>query len=66
MHLVFSTKNRVPFLENRDLRIKTHAYLAGASNKHDCPAIIVNGMADHVHILVRFGREITQSTWVRE
>jgi putative transposase len=66
IHLVFSTKNRIPFLQDKTLRSETHAFLAGASKTLGCPALIVNGVEDHVHILARFGREINQSEWVKE
>ena len=58
-HIVFSTKNRIPFLSDRDLRQETHAYLAGACRNLGCPSIIVGGVEDHVHILCRFGKSIT-------
>lgn len=32
----------------------------------DCPAVLVGGVEDHVHILARFGRTITQADWVKE
>ena len=55
IHLVFSTKERRPFLRDPDTREALHAYLGGVSKTLDCPPIIVGGMADHVHLLARFG-----------
>ena len=66
IHLVFSTKERAPFLVDPELRIETHAFLAGSSKTLGCPAVIVGGVADHVHILARFGRDIKQKEWVKE
>jgi len=66
LHLIFSTKNREPWLANPDIREKTHAFLGSASKQLDCPPMIVGGVADHVHILARFGRGATQSYWVKE
>jgi REP element-mobilizing transposase RayT len=66
LHIVFSTKNRVGFLKGVELRKKMHAYLAGIAANHGCPAVRMGGVADHVHILVRMGREITQSDLLRE
>lgn len=43
-----------------------HSQLGGISKQLDCPPLIVGGVADHVHVLVRFGRGITQSEWVKE
>jgi len=31
-----------------------------------CAPIITGGMEDHVHLLARFGRTITQAEWVKE
>ena len=66
IHLVFSTKERQPFLRDRDTRESLHAYLGGISKTLDCPPIIVGGTEDHVHLLARFGRTITQAEWVKE
>ena len=66
IHLVFSTKERHPFPRDHKTREALHAYLRGVSKALDCPRIIVGGMADHVHLLARFGRKITQADWVKE
>ena len=66
IHLVFSTKERRPFLRDNTTRMALHAYLGGTSKTLDCPPIIVGGMEDHVQILARFGRTITQADWVKE
>ena len=66
IHLVFSTKNRIPFLRDTDLRKETYAYLSGISKKLDCPTIAVGGVEDHVHLLARVARTITQAEWVKE
>src|SRR5713101_6752728 len=66
IHLVFSTKERRPFLRDRAIRESLHAYLGGISKTLDCPPIIVGGIEDHVHLLARFGRTITQAEWVKE
>ena len=66
VHLVFSTKNRRPFLSDPAICESLHAYLGGISAKLDCPPIKVGGVADHVHVLARLGRTITQADWVKE
>ena len=66
LHAIFSTKKREPWLLDRTLRDETHAFLGNVSNKLDCPPVIVGGVADHVHILARLGRTITQSDWIKE
>jgi putative transposase len=66
LHTVFSTKNREPFLSDKTFRDRTHAYLAGICKNLDCPAIIVGGVEDHVHILCRFGKQVEVATLIRE
>src|SRR5450432_4073544 len=66
IHLVFSTKHRQPFLRDKDVRAALHAELGGISKTLGCPAIITGGVEDHVHLLARFGRTITQAEWVKE
>jgi len=66
LHLVFSTKERRPFLRDSATRLELHAYVGGISKTLECPPIIVGGTEDHVHLLARFGRTITQAEWVKE
>jgi REP element-mobilizing transposase RayT len=66
LHLVFSTKERRPFLRDQTIREEMHAFLGGISKKLDCPPILVGGVEDHVHLLARHGRTITQADWVKE
>jgi REP element-mobilizing transposase RayT len=66
IHLVFSTKERRPFLRDKALRDALHAYMGGVSKTLECPPLIVGGVEDHVHLLCRFGRIVTQAEWVKE
>jgi putative transposase len=59
IHLIFSTKDREPFLAQEDLRRRTHAYLAEVLRNLECPTLMVGGVTDHVHALFRLSR--TQS-----
>ncbi|MBE7507669.1 MAG: transposase [Planctomycetia bacterium] len=66
VHLIFSTKGRRPLLHDVALREALHAYLGGISRELDCPPVRIGGVADHVHILARLGRTISQADWVKE
>jgi len=66
IHLVFSTKHRLPFLRDERLRNDLHSFLGGTTKALECPPILVGGVEDHVHLLARFGRTITQADWVKE
>lgn len=66
VHIVFSTKNRYPFLSDDEVRREMHAYLGGTCNQMDCPVIIVGGTADHVHILCKLSRNIAIAKMIGE
>lgn len=54
-HLIFSTKDRFPFLED-DIRHRVHGYLAPTLRDMGSPFVVIGGVADHVHILFDMGR----------
>ena len=56
IHLVFSTKDRYPFLAQNDLLPRTHAYLGGILHDSGCPSLTIGGTADHVHAFFRLSR----------
>lgn len=58
VHVIFSTKERHPFLDP-ETRLKLHAYLATVTRNADCEAYRVGGVADHVHLAIRLSRTIT-------
>jgi REP element-mobilizing transposase RayT len=66
IHLVFSSKQRRPFLRNKSMRAALHSQLGGISKTLECPTLLVGGVEDHVHILARLSRTITQANWVKE
>jgi REP element-mobilizing transposase RayT len=51
VHLVFSTKNRVPYLVPQ-IKEPLRAYLGGILRNQNSPALAVGTVADHVHILL--------------
>ena len=59
LHIVFSTKNRYPFLADKNIRNEMHAYLGGTCNEEECPVLIVGGTADHVHVLCALSRNLS-------
>ena len=66
LHLVFSTKNRSPFLDDRSIRLELHRYLGGICRNLESPPLCVGGVKDHVHVLVQFGRSLSISECVKE
>jgi putative transposase len=61
-HLIFSTKNRERLLIDKDLRQRTHAYLAAVLKDLRCPALMIGGVADHAHILCQLAKTQSVST----
>lgn len=66
VHVVFSTKNRRPLLRDSNSRVRMHAYLAGVCSNQKCPALIIGGVEDHVHLLCRLGKTIDIANLIRE
>jgi putative transposase len=67
VHLVFSTKNRVAYLADPNLRRELYAYWASILRENvDSPAIIIGGTADHVHILSLLSRKYAIKDVVEE
>ncbi|MDB6059249.1 MAG: Transposase [Verrucomicrobiales bacterium] len=65
IHLIFSTKNRAPFIHDR-VRDSLHRYMATVLQNFDCPPALINSVADHVHILFELGRTVTVANAVEE
>ena len=66
VHIIFSTKERRPFLRDIAVRSDLHRYIGGVANGADCHAHIVGGVEDHVHLLCVLARTATVSDLVRE
>ena len=52
LHSIFSTQGRRPLLK-ADFRADLFAYLGGIIREMNATALIINGVSDHVHMLVR-------------
>ena len=51
VHIVFSTKNRVPEIP-ADLQPQLWSYMAGIARNHGMHAVAIGGTEDHVHALI--------------
>ncbi len=57
-HIIYSTKDRQPWLKDSNLRTELYAYNATVlRNDVDSPAILINGVDDHIHILCQLSRK---------
>ena len=66
IHIVFSTKNRVPFLRSPDVREHLDAYMVGALANLDCPSLITRSIEDHIHILCQLSRTMSVAQLIKE
>ena len=55
VHLTFGTKKRYPFIRP-DTEERLHSYLAGKLKNLESPALIINSVPDHIHILFRLSK----------
>ena len=55
--MIFSTKNREPFI-TPEIEGELYPYLASIFKAQKCPALIINGTADHLHTLFSLSRVI--------
>jgi putative transposase len=64
--IVFSTKNRVPFLKSPDVREHLDAYIVGILQNLGCPSVITRSVEDHIHILCHLSRTMALAQLVKE
>lgn len=55
VHLLFSTKNRRPWL-SKEVREELFPYLVGVLRNHGCRPLQVGGFEDHVHLVFALAR----------
>ena len=65
VHLIFSTKERTAYLTPA-VRPDLHAYLATVLANLNSPAVLINSMPDHVHVLFNMGRTVTLAQVVED
>ena len=61
VHIIYSTKNREPWLKNPKIFSELYALNATILKNDvdvDSPAILINGVEDHIHILCQLSRKI--------
>ena len=65
IHLVFSTKYRQPLITD-PVREALHAYMATVLKNLGCMPVLINSVADHVHILFDLARTVSVSRAVED
>ncbi|WP_347216474.1 IS200/IS605 family transposase [Chryseobacterium sp.] len=57
VHLVFSTRSRVPYLNTFDLRIKVWKHIKEYATEKGIFLDMINGYSDHCHCLISLGSD---------
>lgn len=65
VHLVFSTKHRVPLIHD-GTRDSLHRYMGVVLGNFSCPPVLINSVEDHVHLLFNLGRTVSVAAVVEE
>jgi REP element-mobilizing transposase RayT len=64
VHIVFSAKHREPSVD-AELASRLYPYIGGIVRNTESALIAIGGIADHVHLLVSLGRQISVADVVR-
>lgn len=64
-HVVFSTKNREPWI-HPDVQERIWAYLGGIARKNELTPLHIGGMDDHVHMLLAIPPTVAPSEAVKQ
>ena len=64
IHLVWSTKNREPFITS-EIKPRLYGYIRKVLEDKKCSLFTINGMPDHVHILLNLPSTIGLSELLR-
>ena len=64
MHMIFSTKDRTPLL-TADLSPRLYEYIGGTLRGHGAALLAAGGVADHLHLSVSLGKELSVSAALR-
>lgn len=65
VHLVFSSKNREPILDD-SVRDELHAYIGGIVGNLDWILLKAGSVADHIHLLIAHPRTYAPATLVQD
>ena len=64
-HIVFGTKGRLPLI-NAEIKPRLHQYLGGIVRRLGGIALEINGIYDHVHLLVKLKPTIHFTDFIRD
>ena len=65
VHIIFSTKEREEFI-SQEIEGELYRYIRTILNDLKCPLIAINGMKDHIHLLVNLNKNVIPSQILQE
>lgn len=65
IHVIFSTKDRNPWIQP-DVDTELYSYIHAVCHNLNCLVIQINGISDHIHILLSLDKTITISKLIAE
>jgi len=65
VHIVFCTKKRAPYI-HPSIESRLHSYLVGIAQKRKTKILRINGMEDHIHILINLHPSVALSDLIKE
>ena len=48
-HIIFSTKNRQPFIHDK-IEVRLYNYIQAICQDHECFLLRIEGISDHIHL----------------
>ena len=64
-HTVFSTKHRAMLITS-DLEERLYPFMGGLLRDLRCTLLSINGMPDHVHLLIRYRADLSHSEMLQQ
>ena len=65
VHVIFSTKNREPFI-TPEIEPELFAYIGGILKNHESRLLDAGGTADHVHLLISQSKNLSLSSLMKD
>jgi REP element-mobilizing transposase RayT len=65
LHVVFSTKRRLPTIQ-KEIRERLYSYIGGVIRNQKGALIAAGGTADHIHLLIQQGKQISIADMKRD
>jgi REP element-mobilizing transposase RayT len=65
LHVIFTTKNRINIIP-QEMEDRLYGYFGGVAKNHKTPILLVNGMPNHVHLLLKLHPSVALSTLIKE